>query len=105
MSPTIEWDRLRKELPAIFTDALSGVVEGAQEDLAAFGEEIAASSIAAAMVGDESRLAELEAQVRGIAEASRLRAAHASWNATIATVMAITRAVIATATSVVVPRI
>lgn len=103
MTPSIEWTRLKEELPKIFTDALEGVVTGAQEDIAAFTEEIAASSLNAAMLGDDARLDELQAQIQGIAEMSRLRAVDASWKATTQTVMAITRAVIATAVSVVVP--
>lgn len=68
------WNVLETEIREQLRLISEEVLEGAAEDLQKYAKAISASMILAIQREDPARVAELKAQLRGIAELNRLRA-------------------------------
>lgn len=93
----------RDDVVDIIQDAVTELVEGGQDDLATFANDIADSAIKIMGEPDEairsSLMAEIGQQLVLIAEMNRIRAVHANWVA----VTAVVRAAVSTAIKMIVP--
>lgn len=73
-----------REVGASIAKALSDIVEGSSEDLRAFGTSVAFNAVRVAQIPDEedreAALKEINAQIRLLAEISRIRVNRESWS-------------------------
>ena len=65
----------------VVLDGLNGLVDGAEEDLRAFGQAIAEDLVRVAATGNPALVAEVVAQARALGEVQRIRANAAGWAA------------------------
>ena len=86
----VNFEDIKAGLKAAVIDAVSGLVEGAQADIAEFGNAIVqdiATALALPSSDERDRvLKELWGQVQLLGEVNRLRAVNAAWNAVAATI-------------------
>ena len=69
----LNWKIIREELSGVISESLYELVEGAEEDLKAYGVEIANSLIIAMRTGRADLQRELQDQVVMLAEVHRIR--------------------------------
>lgn len=76
----VDWTALARSLAVEVTEGLRPVVEGAYDDLKLFGFAIARDMVFAIQTGSDVWQSEIRAQVRAIAEITRIRLNEAQWN-------------------------
>ncbi len=69
----IDWKKVVEELGSVLSDRLSGLVEGAAEDLEAYGKDIAKGIIVALRSGRTDLIDELRDQAIMLAEIHRIK--------------------------------
>ena len=79
-TPEIDWKDLGNDLGAAATNALRGVLEGAEEDLQAFAAELVVSIGVATAAGDEEHLERLKNQAGVLAESHRVAVSTVGWS-------------------------
>lgn len=96
---SVDWESIKGNLTDALLDALSGVIDGVQADLAAFGTQIS-TDIATALqmeAGDrrDALLQELWGQVQIVGEIQRIRTVNATWDAVAKIIKSVTAGAIA----------
>lgn len=90
-------DKLKTEIGGTLAQGLAGVVEGAAEDLRAFGLSIAGDLLEARLTGDARSEAALIDQLKVLAEINRIRVEAKMWIVAEKIVKVVFSAVLATA--------
>jgi hypothetical protein len=77
--PKVDWEALSKDIGAQGLDVLKGLLVGAEEDLKQFGVDIASDLARAMIEGRPEITAEIQEQVKVLAEIHRIKANGATW--------------------------
>lgn len=77
--PTFNWTQLADDLKVEALSGLDGLIDGAKEDLEAFGKDIANDLIRAVKEKRQDLLSELGHQLEVLAEVNRIRLVNATW--------------------------
>lgn len=86
-----DWNQLASGLKEEALTGLQGLVDGAKEDLQAFGQAIATDLIRAVREKREDLLSELGHQLQVLAEVNRIRLVNATWAQITSIVMVVGR--------------
>lgn len=87
----LTWDILQDRIQDTLVTGIRGMVDGAEEDLRAFGYAIAGDMVQAVMRGDVTWEKEVRAQALLLLEMNRLRAVNANYALLMQTIHAIVR--------------
>lgn len=91
-------ETLKEDLSELVFHSVSGLVEGAKDDLQAFAYAMADDAVRIIAIADtvrrEALFAELMMQVKLIGEINRLRATQAAWDTAIKVVMTVVKTAI-----------
>jgi len=77
----VDWKSVEKDLVGIVGSELASVLEGGAADMQKYAVEIAGSLAVRMAAGDANVTKELIGQLKLVAEANRIRANEAGWNA------------------------
>lgn len=75
----IDLGKLQEDVKPVLASALSGIVEGAKEDIQQFAGEIGKDMLHAQLAGDDALVAQLLDQLEVLAEINRVRVEAHAW--------------------------